>query len=97
MASETPKGRPADFSIDAAILKVLINDPSASVHEIAQEAKLPASTLLYILTTHMGYIYRRFRLAPHNLSEPHKIDPLWQGHELFEILQNVKRSAGGSS
>jgi hypothetical protein len=38
-APETPKDRPANFSIDSAILKVLNGDPTASVRDIAQEAK----------------------------------------------------------
>jgi hypothetical protein len=43
MASGTPKGRSANFSIDAAILKMLNGDPTASVREIASEAKFSAS------------------------------------------------------
>jgi hypothetical protein len=36
-----------NISIDAAILKVLNGDPTASVREITQEAKLSASTIFY--------------------------------------------------
>jgi hypothetical protein len=55
-APDTPKGRPANFSIDAAVLKVLNVDPTTSVPEIAQEVKLSASTVFYVLTTRMDYI-----------------------------------------
>jgi translation initiation factor 2B subunit (eIF-2B alpha/beta/delta family) len=37
---ETPRGRPTNFSVDAAIRKVLNGDPTVSLREIAQEAKL---------------------------------------------------------
>jgi hypothetical protein len=92
-ARETPKGKPANRSINAAILKVLNGDPTASAREIAQETKLCASTVLYVLPTRIGYTYRRCRLIPHNLSEPQKIDRLRQSHKLLEILQNAKRFA----
>jgi hypothetical protein len=39
-APKTPKGRPANFSINAAILKVLNGDPAASMRGIAQQDKL---------------------------------------------------------
>jgi hypothetical protein len=78
-----------NFSLDTAILKVLDDDPAASMREIAPEAKLSASTVFYILTTRMGYIYRKCRLVQHNLSEPHKIDCLRQSHKLLEVLQNA--------
>jgi DNA-binding Lrp family transcriptional regulator len=45
------------LSIDAAILKVLNGDPTASLREIAQEAELSASTVFYVLTTRLGDIY----------------------------------------
>jgi hypothetical protein len=90
-ALETPNGRSANFSIDVAILKMLNGDLTASVREVAQEPKLFASAVFYVLTTHMGYIYRRCRLIPHHLSEPQKIDRLRQSHELLEILQKTKR------
>jgi hypothetical protein len=86
----TPKGRPANLSIDTVILTVLNGDPSASVPDIAQEAKVSSSTVFYALTTHMGYIYQRGLLMLHNLSEPQKIDRLRQSHELLEILQDAK-------
>jgi hypothetical protein len=85
-----PKGRPATFAIDAVILKVMNGDPTASMCEIAQEAKLPASAVFYVLTTRMGYTYRRCRLVLHDLSEPQKINHLRQSHKLLEMLQNAK-------
>jgi hypothetical protein len=72
-APERPNGRPVNISIDAAILKVLNGDATASMREITQEAKLSPSTIFYVLTTRMDNIYRRCRLAPHNLSEPQKL------------------------
>jgi hypothetical protein len=48
------EGQISGFSIDAAILKVLNGDPTASVREIAQEANLSALTTLYVLTTRRG-------------------------------------------
>jgi hypothetical protein len=66
---EIPKGRPPNFRIDAAIFKVLSRDPTASAHEIAQEARLPTATIFYILTTRIGYTYRRSaRRSPLTLS-----------------------------
>jgi hypothetical protein len=97
MPIDAPKGRPATFPIDAAILKVLDGDPTASVREIAQEAKPSALMVFYILTTRMDYIYRRCRLVPHNISEPQKMDRLRKSHERLEILQNVKSHVGDSS
>jgi hypothetical protein len=46
-APERPNGRSVNISIDAAILKELNGDPTASVREITQETKLSASTIFY--------------------------------------------------
>jgi hypothetical protein len=70
---------------------VLNGDPTASTREIAQEAKLSTSTVFCVLPTRMGDSYRRYRLAPQNLSEPQKTDHLRQSQKLVEILQNAKR------
>jgi hypothetical protein len=91
MAPATSAGRPANSSVNAAILKVLNGDLTASVCEIAQEAKLSASTVFYALTTRIDYIHRRYRRVPHNLSQRHDIDLLHQIHEPLEILQNTQR------
>jgi hypothetical protein len=88
---EMLKGRPTNFSIDVAILKVLNGDPTASVREIEQETKPSTLTIFYVLTTPMGHICRTCRLVPDNVSEPQKTDRLRHSHELLEILQNVKR------
>jgi hypothetical protein len=52
-ASKTPKGRRTNLSVDAALLKVLNDDSTASVDEIAQEVKLSVSTVFDVLTTRM--------------------------------------------
>jgi hypothetical protein len=90
-APETPKGRPGNFSIDTSCLKVLNDDPTASMREVAQEAKFSASTVFYILTTLVGNSYRICRFVAHNLPEEQKTDRLRQSYELLEILQNTKR------
>jgi hypothetical protein len=82
---------PPNFSIDTSIFRVLSRDPTASIPEIAREARLPASTIFYGLTTRMGYTYRRCRLVPHNLSVQQRNDRLKQSRELFEVLQNAKK------
>jgi hypothetical protein len=69
--SELPKGRPPNFSIDAAIFHVLNRDPTRSLRELAEELRLSVSTVFYVLTTRMGYCYRKCRLVPHALS-PHQ-------------------------
>jgi hypothetical protein len=86
MAPETVKGRPVNFSVYAAILKVLNGDSTVSVRDVAQEAKFYASTAFFVLTTRMGSIYRRCRLVPRNLSEPEKVNRFRQNHELFKVL-----------
>jgi hypothetical protein len=55
--TDIPKGRPPNFLIDAAILRVLDRDPAASLREIAEQAKLPPSTVHYVFTTRIGYRY----------------------------------------
>jgi hypothetical protein len=88
---EIQKGRPSNFFITTIIFLVLNRDPTASMREIAPEARLPASTIFYVLTAHIGYNYRICRLVSHNLSAQQRNDRLKQSRELFEVLQNAKR------
>jgi hypothetical protein len=83
--SRDAEGQTIKLFINAVILKVLNGDPTVSAREIAHVAKLSASTVFYILTTRVDYLYRRYRLMPQ------KIDRLRQSRELLEIFQNVKR------
>jgi hypothetical protein len=85
------KGKPPNFSIDATIRRVLNRDPTASIREIAREARLLASTIFSVLTTLMGDNYRRCQLVPHNLSAQQRNDRLKQIRELLEMLHNAKR------
>jgi hypothetical protein len=79
------------FSIDAAVLRLHNRDPAASLREIAEQAKLSVSTIHYILTTRIGYKYRKCWFVPHSLSAKQKEDRLTQSRELFQVLQNTKR------
>jgi hypothetical protein len=51
---DIPNGRRPTLSIAAAVLRLLDRDPAASLREIAEQAKLPVSTVHYVLTTRLG-------------------------------------------
>jgi transposase len=54
-------GRPSNQLIDVRILKILDNKPGVSVHEIAHAVSIRASTAWYVLTTRLGYTWRKCR------------------------------------
>jgi hypothetical protein len=94
---ETLKDRPANFSIDAAILTVLNGDSTASVREIAQEAKLSASTgstsrqLVWARFTEDAHSRRIIYLSHRRLIVSGKVMNFWRSSK----TQNI--SAGSSS
>jgi hypothetical protein len=62
-------GRLPNLMIDAIIRQFLINNPGGSICQIATETGILALTFWYILTTSLGYVWRKCRLVPHTLSE----------------------------
>jgi DNA recombination-dependent growth factor C len=61
-------GRPLNQLTDARIRKILDDNPVASVREIVHAASIPASMVWYVLTTRLGYTWRKCRIVPHALS-----------------------------
>jgi hypothetical protein len=88
--SEGPKGRPPNVSIDAALLRVQNRDPTKSLHEIAEELGLSVWTTFVVITTRMGYWYRKWRLVPPALSPQQKEDRLTKTRELLGLLQTTQ-------
>jgi transposase len=88
---EISRGRPPNFVLDRLIQRMLDREPEASVREIAQELQLSASTIFYVLTTRMGYRYRKCHVVPHLLTVKQKEDRVRQSVDLLGTLQTAKR------
>jgi hypothetical protein len=86
-------GRPANPSIDALIQKCLAENPEASIREIATETGIPSSTVWYVLTTRLGYIWRKCRLVAHSLTAQQQEQRLLQSRALLKMLQKAKAHA----
>jgi hypothetical protein len=58
-------GCPPNVDHDARILCVLEKNPNVSVSEIADEARIPKSTVFDVLRERLSYSSQNYRLVPH--------------------------------
>jgi hypothetical protein len=89
--SEGSNERSPNFLVDAAILRVLNRDPTKLLHEVAEELGLSVWTTLVVITTRLGYWYRKCRLVPHALSPQQKEDRLTKSRDILSLLQTAQR------
>jgi hypothetical protein len=61
-------GQSLNQTIDARTRRVLDENSGASIRQIANEAEIPASTVSSVLTTRMGYVWRKRRLVTDTLT-----------------------------
>jgi hypothetical protein len=83
-------GRSPNQAISARIRQVLDESPGTSIRQIADEAEIPASTVWYVLTTRMGYAWRKCRLIPYILTEAQQQQRIHQSQLLLAILHRTK-------
>ena len=65
---KTIPGTPPDEGIDSAIIRVLQNEPFASVRRIEELTNIPHSTVHRHLTVGLGMIFKKTKWVPHRLT-----------------------------
>jgi hypothetical protein len=88
---DIPKDRPPHSFLDNSIQDILTRELGAAVQEIAQELRISASTVFYLLTNRMTYSYRKCHFMPHGLTERHEQNRFQQSCALLDILQIAKK------
>jgi hypothetical protein len=72
---------------------VLERNPNASIREIADEARIPKSTVFDVLRGRLHYSWRNCRLVPHAFTEAQRREWVEKLIALFSLLAKGKRRA----
>jgi hypothetical protein len=91
--SQNCGGRPSNQLIDTRILKILDDNPGASVRAIAHAGSIPASTVWPVLTTRLAHTWRKCRIVPHALSDTQDQQRIEQSQLLLVNLCKAQRNA----
>jgi histone-lysine N-methyltransferase SETMAR len=72
---------------------VLERHTNASVREIADEARIPKSTVFDALRGHLHYSWRNYRFVPHALTDAQRRERVEKSIALLSLLAKTKRRA----
>jgi hypothetical protein len=85
--------QPPNQLIEARILQILDDNPGVSVRETARAASIPVPTAEYLLTTRLGYTWRKSHNRPHTLSNSQRQQRLEQSQLLLINLRKAQHNA----
>ena len=87
---QNQRGRPLDFYNLDKVRGAIENFPNASIRFIAQLTNVSSMSVYRYLTQHLGYVHRKFRWIPHQLSEDQKKNRVAKAKILLDEIEKAK-------
>ena len=88
---ENKGGRPANYRIDALILKELKENSNQGYRKIAQKIGYDPSSVYYVLTSRLKFKSYHLKWIPHELTFEQNLQRVAISKELLDILTKTKK------